>query len=412
MTTSEPRAHKLRHGWYHGWTIVGMSVLVQSVTLGLSINCFTLFLPHWSKSFGVPVSFLALGIAIFSLVCGALGPYVGSLADRLPARRLFGCALAGLALFHFVISWAHSGFEILLLYAIPLPFIITFGSSITAQALVSRWFDRKSGLALGISAFGLAAAGVILPPMVVRLIPLVQWQGVWRIFGGVIALVVLPLVLLLVRDRPGPADGAAYLRNASASVETEHLKFGEIFRRRNFQILMLAFFPLQAMHMGVVVNLAPLVISRGFAPTVAGLLLSLLAGAALTSKLLSGLLADRFGVKAPIFGVASLSAAGTVCVAIAGNSFAMMCAGVLLVGLNGGMWTLVAAAILREFGSHAFGRAFGIVSICASVSGALAPPIIAGLQEMSGSYIPGLVGLAVLIFAGVLQVLRLVQVSE
>ncbi|MDR3386349.1 MAG: MFS transporter [Rudaea sp.] len=394
--------------WYHGWTIVMICVLVQSVTLGLPINCFSLFLPYWSKQFGVPISFLALGITIFSLVCGVLGPCAGSLADRVPARRLFACSLGALALFHLAITHAQSGLQILLLYAIPLPFIVIFGSSVTSQPLVSRWFERKSGLALGISAFGLAAAGVVFPPIVVRLIPFVQWQGVWMIVAGLIALIVLPLALVLVRDRPGVTDGAAY-RAATAidAAESARPGFGAVMKRRNFQILVMAFFPLQAMHMGVVVNLVPLAISRGFTSVASGQFLSVVAVAALLSKLGSGLLADRFGVRLPVLGVALLSATGALCIAFAGHNLVLMCAGAFLAGLNGGMWTLVAAGVLREFGSHAFGRAFGAASIFGAVSGALAPPIVARLQELSGTYVPGLIGLAVFILIGASQTLRL-----
>ena len=124
------------------------------------------------------------------------------------------------------------------------------------------------------------------------------------------------------------------------------------------------------------------------------------------------MLADRFGVKGPVVGVTLFAGAGTLCLAFAQDNFALMCAGVVLVGLNGGMWTLVAASVAREFGSATFGKAFGVASIFAAVSGALAPPIIARMQEATGTYTPGLVGLCVLVLLGGAQAVQLTQANQ
>jgi MFS-type transporter involved in bile tolerance (Atg22 family) len=71
----------------------------------------------------------------------------------------------------------------------------------------------------------------------------------------------------------------------------------------------------------------------------------------------------------------------------------------MLVGLAGGFWPLLAAAAAVEYGASEVGRAFGLLMMFLPVI-ALVPFLVARIQEATGSYAPGLAGLAVLTFIG------------
>jgi hypothetical protein len=86
-----------------------------------------------------------------------------------------------------------------------------------------------------------------------------------------------------------------------------------------------------------------------------------------------------------------------------GSSVPALTVGCVLVGFGGGLFTLLASAIATEFGAAGVGRAFGLCMLFIPVTG-LAPFIIAKTQESTGSYAPGLLGLAVpVIIAAVLS---------
>jgi uncharacterized membrane protein len=75
------------------------------------------------------------------------------------------------------------------------------------------------------------------------------------------------------------------------------------------------------------------------------------------------------------------------------------------VGLGGGLYTLLAAAIATEFGAEAVGRAFGLCMLFVPLT-ALAPYVTAKTQESTGSYAPALLGLAALVaISGALSLL-------
>lgn len=92
MTATQSDAAQ-RRGWYHGWNIVAVCVLSQTVANGLPVNAFSLFLRDWSAQLHTPISTLQLGIAAFGLFCAVLSPKAGVFADKYPARWLMGGGL-------------------------------------------------------------------------------------------------------------------------------------------------------------------------------------------------------------------------------------------------------------------------------------------------------------------------------
>ncbi len=393
--------------WYHGWNIVGLCVLVQIAALGLTLNCFSLFLHDWTREFGLPVSSFALGITIFSAGCALVAPFSGLAADRLPARRLFAVMLVVLALFHLAVSFVATGWQIVALYAVMLPAAVTFSAGIPCQTIVSRWFVRRVGLAMGLTAFGLALAGVIFPSLIVWLLPILGWRTLWQIFAGLIALIVLPLVLLGMRDRPGTEEGKRYIGAQPHIAATSTLTARAVFGRRNFWVAVAAFVPIQCASISMTVNLAPIVTSYGFSPKVAGLMIAVLSISALTAKLLAGAAADRFGNRGPMMVTGLLCAAGLAALVNSSGNLPLLVGAFVMIGLSQGVWTLLASATAAEFGRQGFGRAFGLICMFPPAA-SLAPPMIARLKELSGSYTLGLsilCGLAVLA-AGAASLLR------
>jgi MFS family permease len=116
-TQNAPR----RPGWYHGWNIVAVCVLTQTVANGLPVNAFSLFLRDWSAQLHTPISTLQLGIAAFGLFCAFLSPKAGVFADKYPARWLMGGGLIGIVLFYLGVSFVTASWQLVALYALLLP---------------------------------------------------------------------------------------------------------------------------------------------------------------------------------------------------------------------------------------------------------------------------------------------------
>src|SRR5882757_8997196 len=200
-----------QRGWYHGWNIVAVCVLSQVAANGLTYNAYSLFLRDWSAELHAPISQLQLPLAAMGLVSALLAPMVGALADKYPARRLLGWGLAGMAVFYLAISTVTASWQVVALYGLLAPLALTLSTAVTANALISRWFVRRLGLALGLSAFGIGMAGVLLPPVIAATLPTVGWRMIWRGGALIVALLVLPLVVSVARNRPREGEGKPYL---------------------------------------------------------------------------------------------------------------------------------------------------------------------------------------------------------
>lgn len=406
-TASEAR----QKGWYHGWNIVVVCVLSQAAANGLAVNAFSLFLHDWSIDLEAPISSLQIGLAALGLFSAVFSPFVGGLADKYPARWLLGSGSLGIALFCFAVSFVETRWQLLALYALLLPVALTLATALPANAVISRWFVRRLGLALGLSAFGLGAAGVILPPVVAALMPEFGWRTIWRSAGVIVALVVAPLVIWIVRDRPTERDGLHYLAadarhvhaHTHAGSGTGSLRWRDILGRTNFRLLVATYLPMLALYGGCLNNLAPIATSRGLTQQTAGILLSLFSLSHVSSTLVAGILSDRFGNRIPLFGLAMGTAIGGVVVALC-QDVVSLAVGVVLVAMSGGMWPLLAAAVAKEFGAFGVGRAFGLLMMFLPVIG-LSPFAIAKIQELTTSYTPGLLALAALTLGGALACL-------
>lgn len=404
MTATESAAQ--RHGWYHGWNIVAVCVLAQAVANGLPVNAFSLFLHDWSAQLHTPISTFQLGIAAFGLFSAFLSPKVGVFADKYPARWLMGGGIIGIALFYLGVSLVTASWQLVALYALVLPVSVVCSTALPANAVVSRWFVRRLGLALGLTAFGLGMAGVVLPPIIAAVTPAFGWRTVWRVSGMLIAVVVAPLVMWVVRDRPTERDGLYYLTGKGEArplhghgpASSGGLTWRDVMKRRNFWLLVAVCLPMLALYGACLQNLAPVAASHGLSQQTAGALLSAFGLTHVASTLVMGLLSDRFGNRLPLCGLALAAAVGGFIVAL-GQGVTILGLGVMLVGLSGGLWPLLAAAAAVEFGASEVGRAFGLLMMFLPVI-VLVPFLVARIQERTGSYAPGLVGLAVLTLIG------------
>ena len=397
--TSGVAERRRRPGWYHGWNIVAIAVMGQVAALALTLNSFSLFLHDWTREFHAPVSAFALGVTLFSPGCALMSPFVGAAADRFPARWIYGAALVGLAAVHFAIGCATARWQIVALYAIALPVVITFASQTTGQALVARWFVRRRGMAMGLTAFGAVVGGIVAPPILVQLIPMIGWRWTWEIYGGVILLLFLPLTLIGTRDRPRPGEGDDYVGPSGAPHAKTTLTVRQILARRNFWAIICAFLPMQCAFMALSLNLAPLVNSHGFDAKLPGGLLALMGVTALCSKFVAGVLVDRLGNRIPFVMASLFVAAGMGVLATLGGSLATLILGVMLVSMGGASWTLLASSSAAEFGMGGFGKAYGLINMLTPIAAAT-PTVFAKAEETSGSYTPALMVCAIAAVVG------------
>jgi MFS family permease len=392
-----------RRGWYHGWNVVAVCMLSTTTANGLTYNCYSLFLKDWSAQLHTPVSRLQLAMPIMLLISAAASPVLGTFADKYPARWLFAGGLTAIAIFYLAMSAVVANWQILALYAVMATIGVGLSAALTGNAVISRWFVRRLGLALGLSAFGLGLAGVVLPPIITWLLPTLGWRMIWRGAGLVTLFIVMPLVVWVVGDRPTERHGLDYISGTGGPADRHQphaasggkLDWRAVTSRRNFWVLVVVYLSMMLLYAGCGQNVGPYAAAQGLRQQSAGLLLSVFSLSHLAATLVVGMLSDRFGNRVPLAGLAAVNAAGALLLAF-GVGAPMIAVGYALVGTGGAVFTLLAAALAVEFGAERMGQAFGLSMMFVPI-GALAPFFVAKTQEMTGSYAFSLTVLAILV---------------
>src|SRR5438874_643657 len=73
-------------------------------------------------------------------------------------------------------------------------------SPVPYGVVVSRWFNRRRGLALGFMMLGVGTGGIMAPLLAQRLIATFGWRNAYAIFGLGMLLVPLPLITKFLED--------------------------------------------------------------------------------------------------------------------------------------------------------------------------------------------------------------------
>jgi MFS family permease len=395
-------------GLYYGWIIAIASGVILLVTNGMTLAGLNVFdkplLDALSQASGDPVSLAGLKTrdAITLAVGGLMAPLAGAAADRFGVRPLMVLGALLLSAGYFLYSTVDSLSDI---YAIHVLFASALASCglVVNVILVSRWFVKDRGLALGIALAGTSLGNGTLPPLNALLMAEVGWRPAF-VWISLLPLLLIPVILFVVRERPvdlwrqqrttGPAG--------TPSAAPVSLALGAALRTTNFWVLaLIAMFTFFAI-IGTQAHLNLYMLGRGYSQIDAGLSYTVLFYLGLMGKVTSGFLADRLGRKRVFTSTIAVMAGGAMLLTLPSSE--VLWAGLLMFGLGwGGLYTLLQLLAADYFGPQHLGKILGAITVLDTLGGGLGPPLIGAIRASTGSYsqaftlVTGLVLLALIL---------------
>ncbi len=388
----KPALISKRPKFFYGWWIVFTAAL--ALCLGgppIAVFSFGVFFKALLHEFHASRTAISLAFTLHNLVSAICAPLVGRLIDRYGARRVILPATVMLALI--LISGRALGssiWQFYLFYA-GLGLMGSSTSPVPYGVVVSHWFNRRRGLALGFMMMGVGLGGIVAPLLAQRLIADFGWRMAYAIFGFVMLLIPFPVVAALLRNDPAESgllpDGVApQQRSATRQPENEGLTWHEIWHSPTFWLLICAFFLTGAsVHAGVL-HMPALLTDRGLSPEHAALASSIIGLSLLVGRLGSGYLLDRFfapRVAMSFFGASALGMA----ILWLGSTGNIALGAAFLVGLGmGAEADIIAYLISRYFGLRAFGTAFGHAFGAFVLAGALGTLLMGVGYDWTHSY--------------------------
>jgi MFS family permease len=357
--------------------------------VGVALYGLPRFYPFFVQELGWSRQQVTSGNAYSKIAIAiAFGFIAGRLVDRFGPRRLMlaGIVMAGAALVGLSYVTTLAGFY--LFYGFnALGYVC--GGPLPNQVLLSRWFDKARGRAMGTAYLGIGVGGALVPLLAFALTQAYGWRGALRILGVLMIGVALPAALVV-------REPAAVTRAAAAASPA----LNAIVSRPAFYFLMAGSMASIGAVGGTMQNLALyLSLDRKLPQGAIDTTLSLILVGSLVGRLLMGWLADRWAKKRVMLLIYVIVAATIPPLFFAPSPATLaVCAFLFGIGL-GGDYMIIPLMAAELYGVAVMGRVMGIVLTADSVSEALVPMIVAGLRDRTGSYTDGflvLVGLAAL----------------
>jgi MFS family permease len=361
--------------------------------VGFALYGLPRFYPYFVQELGWTRQQVTSGNAYSKIfVALAFGFLAGRLVDRFGPRRLMlaGIVMAGGALVG--LSYVTSLGAFYFFYAFnALGYV--FGGPLPNQVLLSRWFDKGRGKAMGIAYLGIGVGGALVPLLAFTLTQAWGWRGALRVLGLLMIAVSLPAAYF-VRE---PARAAA--------AAAPSLSLGAILSRPAFYFLMIGSMASIGAVGGTIQNLALyLSLDRKLPQVEIDTTLSIILGGSVIGRLTMGWLADRWAKKHVMFLIYSIVAISIPLLVYAPTPATLkLCAFLFGIGL-GGDYMIIPLMAAELYGLAILGRVMGIVLTADSVSESLVPMLVASMRDTSGSYTSGFLVLVVLAAIGALAV--------
>ena len=392
-------AQDLRSRWE--LTFGGVATASASV-VGLSFGpsvigvlSFGVFIRPIEDAFGWSRVDVSVALTIITYAILLVSPIQGALVDRFGSRRIVLTSIPMFALAVAMFYFLPANLLVFYVLAALIP-ILGFGLlPLSYLQAVSRWFDRRLGIALGIANSGIGVGSTVVPLIASALMLAYGWREAFLGLAAIVLLVTWPVAYFGLREPgTGTQSGAA---PGSSGTPTFGLTFAESARQPAFRILIAVFLVLGLSTTGLITQLVPMLIDAGWSPARAAGVMSIFGAAMMIARIGVGILIDY--VFAPLVMMVITLGAALSCLLFATMPAAAFVSAALLGFLVGAEFDVLAFLIKRYFGTIAFGRLYGTIFAAFQLASGIGITLLSMSQSHFGDYTVGLYVLTVLLVA-------------
>ncbi|OLD99338.1 MAG: hypothetical protein AUG80_05835 [Candidatus Rokubacteria bacterium 13_1_20CM_4_68_9] len=404
-----PRVHP-------AWIVLGALTVCMLAGSGLR-SVFGVYIKPMEAEFGWTRGALSGAAAVSLLLLGAVGPFVGRLADRWGPRNVIAISLFVLALGAIGSSFIQKLRHVYVMTGVFMALGAGGVALTTGSTVVARWFEARRGLAIGIAAGGMSAGQLIVIPLATALTVWFGWRTSFLWLGIGLLVLVLPVCLALIRNnpedrgaRPYGATGPAPTRaEAEATRVAGRVGVSEAAQTLPFWLLMGTFFVCGYTSNGMVLtHFMPHALEHNFTAFQASSALGVMGAMNIMGTLASGWICDRFGRRGPLATYYFVRGVSLLFLLYVWNvpSLHLWAA---LFGLNY-ISTVPPTTTLTAniYGPYSVGELSGWIFFAHQVGSALGAALAGWVFELTGTYSSAFVSAAVLAFvaAGLAMMIR------
>ena len=400
-----------------GWGIVVVSFLTLMILFATAVNCMGVFLKPVSEDFGIERTTFTITITIHSLAMLISSVAAGRLMERMNVKGLMATGVAAAGISMFLFATAPSIYFFYIAAAIT-GTSISFACNIPIAILIRNWFpENKVGLAMGIALVGTGAGSMILNPLYTWIITTYGWRYAFGTAGTLLIALVLPLILIVIKEKPSGNTGNHLNGNAVQYADSKKygLMLGDALRRPVTWIMFIGFILTALINMTFLAQGVAYLTDSGFDPAKAANIIDGGSGMLIIGKVLIGFLDGKLGTrKATLIALVFLMLAFVAFYVIGlTGSLAIIIMYIIFYGLGAPVATVSMPMIVSTmYGNRDYGSIFGFFCMTAGIGGML-QSIISMVYDVTGSYLIAWVGMTALgIVAIIIYMSCIRQVKE
>jgi MFS family permease len=345
---------------YYRWYIVALTLVNQSISVGILIYSFALFVVPWLDTFHISRGQMMFAIFLLQVTVGISSPLLGRFLDVYPIRRLVVVGALSTSFGLLALSQASTYWQVVVVYATFLPVGMVLCGTLASQTLVSKWFTSNRSMAIGLSAMGTSIGGFLFPLIIAGLMETNDLHTTLMFLALLSFFVLVPINLVILRVQPPQKAG---FDSESVSIDHKVWSSREILSTRMFWIPVLGLIPINAAFGGVQFNLGAYVADLGFEQQAAAQLISVTSLSMIVGKFMFGGLGDRVDHR-KLYWFMAILLSGSLVLFQGSPSWIELIGAAILQGLaTGGVMPMMGIMYSSRFGTLSFGRVLGFVNM-------------------------------------------------
>ncbi len=377
---------------FYGWYMVGALCTVMFLSSGAAFYAMGVFVVPFEDAFGWSRGQVSAALSLSALVSGLFAPLAGMLVERVGARKLIGIGGVMLGVCLGLLGLTQSLIYFYLMFMV----MAAWRSStmmVPVGAVIVNWFDRRRGLALGLTTAGIGLGGLVFAPLAALLIDGFGWRAAFFIEGAIIIAMMAPLAVFVIRQRPQDMnllpDGVTTQEESlhGRLAPGEGWSLSEAVRTPTFFFVAASFSLAFATLGAVLIHVVPFLEDQGYSSARAGLILGCVSGIGVAGKIGSGYLADRMSPRIVSAGVFLMQAVGLAVLLQSGNSWLGVAVFALVFGYSmGAVVALQPMMAVYCFGMPSVATILGAMVAVTSAFNGLGPIMAGFVYDRAGSY--------------------------
>ncbi|MFC2032582.1 MFS transporter [Chloroflexota bacterium] len=387
---------------FYGFWIVAVTFICLFIHAGAAYYAFPLFYQPLEAEFGWSRGAISVAFTIYYATQALAAPFIGRLVDQYGAKRFIslGASLSGLGFLWLTFTnnlWSFYGGYVVVGLG-----MAAMGTIPTTQ-VVSNWFAKRRGLAIGIMSTGVGVGALVLAPIVgAYLIPDLGWRAAYLSLAIITWVLTIPLTLMVIKEKPSDIglypDGEKSPEIATKlnllSQVSPSWTLSMALKTSILWLIAVGFFAANFSHTGAIVHQVNYFTDIGFPVATASITIGAVGFGSAVGKFFFGWLCDQIPVKyATAISFALQLTSIIILISFKATSpLAMIWLYTILMGVGAGGWLPTMSMITSSnFGLASYGTIFGLVAMTQGLGTALGP-LVAGqmfdaMQTYSGVFI-------------------------